>query len=118
MRRFLAVYTGAISARERSGWDTISDEERKQREQDGLNAWTAWAEKHKAAIVETGGPLGKTKRMGLNGVTDIKNSLAGYVVVQAVSHDGAAKIFENHPHFAIFPGDAVELMEILPVPTR
>lgn len=118
MRKFLAVYTGAMSARERSGWDTISDEERKTREQDGMKAWMAWAEKRQAAIVETGGPLGKTKRTGLNGVTDIKNNLAAYVVVQAASHEAAAELFEGHPHFAIFPGEAVEVMEILPVPTR
>jgi hypothetical protein len=118
MKKFLAVYTGTTSARERSGWDTISEQERKQREQDGMKAWMAWGERHKAAIVENGGPLGKTKRTGLNGATDIKNNLAAYVVVQAESHEAAAKLFEGHPHFTIFPGDSVEIMEILPVPSR
>lgn len=28
----------------------------------------------------------------------------------------AASLFEGHPHFAIFPGDAVEIMERLPIP--
>jgi hypothetical protein len=118
MKKFLAVYTGSTSARERSGWDTISQEERKKREQDGMKAWMAWGERHKAAIVENGGPLGKTKRTGLNGVTDIKNNLAAYVVVQAETHEEAAKLFEGHPHFSIFPGDSVEIMELLPVPSR
>jgi len=27
------------------------------------------------------------------------------------------RLFENHPHFSIFPGDAVEVMEVLPIPT-
>ena len=118
MKKFLAVYTGSTSARERSDWDTISQEERKKREQDGMKAWMAWGERHKAAIVEGGGPLGKTKRTGLNGVTDIKNNLAAYVVVQAETHEEAAKLFEGHPHFSIFPGDSVEIMELLPVPSR
>ena len=118
MKKFLAVYTGSTSARERSGWDTISQEERKTREQDGMKAWMAWGERHKAAIVENGGPLGKTKRTGLNGVTDIKNNLAAYVVVQAETHEEAAKLFEGHPHFSVFPGDSVEIMELLPVPSR
>lgn len=118
MKKFLAVYTGSTSARERSGWDTISQEERKKREQDGMKAWMAWGERHKAAIVENGGPLGKTKRTGLNGVTDIKNNLAAYVVVQAETHEEAAKLFEGHPHFSVFPGDSVEIMELLPVPSR
>jgi hypothetical protein len=25
-------------------------------------------------------------------------------------------MFENHPHFAIFPGEAVEVMPMLPIP--
>jgi hypothetical protein len=30
----------------------------------------------------------------------------------------AAKLFEGHPHFTIFPGDGVEVMEVLPIPGR
>ena len=63
-----------------------------------------------------GGPLGKTKRVAENGTTDIKNSMTGYVIVQAESHEAAAKLFEKHPHFTIFPGDSVEIMECLPLP--
>jgi hypothetical protein len=117
MKRFMAVYTGTISAQERSGWDKLSEADRQQRIKQGMDAWMAWGEKHKAAIVENGGPLGKTKRTGLNGVTDIKNNLAGYVVVQAETHEAAAAMFEGHPHFTIFPGDSVEIMECLPIPT-
>lgn len=31
-------------------------------------------------------------------------------------HEAAAKLFENRPHFTIFPGDRVEVMECLPMP--
>ena len=65
-----------------------------------------------------GGPLGKTKRADASGVSDIKNLMAGYIVVRAESHDAAAKLFENHPHFTIFPGESVEIMEELPIPSR
>ena len=27
-----------------------------------------------------------------------------------------AKVFEKHPHFAIFPGDAIEVMPVLQIP--
>jgi hypothetical protein len=37
-------------------------------------------------------------------------------VVRADSPEAAAKIFEKHPHFVIFPGDAVEVMPVLPIP--
>ena len=36
--------------------------------------------------------------------------------MQAESYDDAAKLFLNHPHFTIFPGDSVEVMECLPMP--
>jgi len=36
--------------------------------------------------------------------------------VQADSHEAAAKLFENHPHFAIFPGDAIEIMPVGAIP--
>jgi len=37
-------------------------------------------------------------------------------VVQAETHEAAAKLFLNHPHFSIFPGDSIEVMENLPIP--
>lgn len=116
MKKYLAVFTGNIAAHERSGWDKLSDADRRAREQKGIAAWGAWMEKNKNAVVENGAPLGKTKRTGLNGVTDIKNNLAAFIVVQAESHEAAAKLFEDHPHFTIFPGEAVEIMECLPIP--
>jgi hypothetical protein len=44
--------------------------------------------------------------------------MAAYTVVEAESHEAAARMFENHPHFTIFPGVAVEVMECLPMPKR
>jgi hypothetical protein len=77
-----------------------------------------WGTKNSAAIVDQGAPLGKTKRASPRGVTDIKNAMTGYVIVRAESHAAAAKLFENHPHFTIFPGDSVEIMECLPLPAQ
>ena len=75
-----------------------------------------WGTANKTAIVDQGAPLGKTKRTAAQGVSDIRNAIAGYTIVQAESHEAAAKLFLNHPHFTIFPGDAVEIMECLPLP--
>ena len=116
MKKYLAVFTGNTAAHERSGWDKLSDADRRAREQKGIAAWGAWMETNKDAVVENGAPLGKTKRAGLNGITDIRNNLAGYVVVQAESHEAAAQLFADHPHFTIFPGEAVEIMECLAIP--
>jgi len=118
MKKFLAIYTGTDASMERSGWKKLSDDERKARESEGFQAWMGWGKKHASAIVEQGSPLGKTKRAGREGISDIRNSMTGYVVVQAESHEAAAKMFEEHPHFTIFPGDSVEIMECLPLPPR
>jgi hypothetical protein len=81
-----------------------------------MKAWGDWMINHKASVVVQGGPLGKTKRVASQGISDIRNNMTGYVVVSAESHEAAAKMFEKHPHFTIFPGDAVEIMEVLPIP--
>ncbi|MES2047174.1 MAG: hypothetical protein V4447_02155 [Pseudomonadota bacterium] len=116
MKNFMAVFTGSNEATEKSGWNALSESERQERTQAGLNAWHAWMESNAAQVVVPGGPIGKTKRVSGAGVEDARNNICGYVVVSAESHEAAAKLFENHPHFAIFPGDAVEVMECLPVP--
>ena len=116
MKKFLAVYIGTQAALEKSRWNQLDEERRKARTAEGFAAWVEWGKAHAASIVEIGSPLGKTKRASPEGLTDIKNVMAGYVIVQAESHDAAAKLFDNHPHFTIFPGDSVEIMECLPMP--
>jgi hypothetical protein len=118
MKQFLAIYIGTEAAFEKSGWNQLDEQRRKAREKEGFDAWKQWGAKHASAIVEQGAPLGKTKRTSPEGIEDIKNVMAGYVVVRAESHEAAAKLFENHPHFSIFPGDSVEIMECLPIPAR
>ena len=109
MKTFLALYMGSAEPVDMS---KMTDETRDK----GMAAWGKWMADHADAVVEHGGPLGKTKKVSKAGVTDIRNLVAGFVVVQAESHEAAAAMFENHPHFAIFPGDSVEIMERLPVP--
>ena len=114
MKKFCAIYLGTPAGREK--WNKLDEATRKQREQQGMKAWGDWATKYKAAIVDNGAPLGKTKRADARGISDTSNAMAAYTIVQAESHDAAAKMFENHPHFTIFPGEAVEIMECLPIP--
>lgn len=114
MKNYLAIYIGTEDAR--SKWEHMDEKQRKAREASGMKAWMEWGTVHAAAIVDQGAPLGKTKRASPEGLTDIKNVMAGYVVIRAESHEAAAKLFQNHPHFTIFPGDSVEIMECLPLP--
>ena len=116
MKKFLAIYLGTPSSFARSGWQTMDERKRKELEASGMRAWGDWMVANNSAIVVEGGPLGKTKRTAANGTSDTKNDMTGYIVVQAESHEAAARLFQSHPHFTIFPGDAVEIMECLPIP--
>jgi len=114
---YLAVFLGSKTSLKRKAWDALPEAERRAKERDGIAAWTAWAEKHQGAIVSMGGPLGKTKKVTEDGIEDVSNELAVFTLVRAESHEAAAKLFENHPHFTIFPGESVEVMPVLPIPS-
>jgi hypothetical protein len=113
---FLAVFRGSKTGPRMQAWMALPEAERHVREQQGMAAWKAWMEKHGASTGEGGGPLGKTKQVTERGIEDLSNDLGAFVVVRAESHEAAAKLFEKHPHFTIFPGDSVEIMPVLPIP--
>jgi hypothetical protein len=115
---YLAVFLGSKTSPKFAAWTALPEAERRQKEQEGMHAWQAWMQQHASVIVAEGGPLGKTKRASLEGITDASNHLDAFTVVRAESHEAAAKLFEKHPHFAIFPGDRIEVMPILPIPGR
>ncbi len=108
MAKFMAIYTGGPGPSTRPDEAVIAK---------GMQAWSEWMARHASRIVDAGGPLGKTKKVSASGIADIQNGIAAYVVVEAEDHQAAALMFEGHPHFAIFPGDGVEVMPCLPIPT-
>ena len=116
MKQFMAVFTGSREGMERWSQRFADPKKREAEERKGMDAWKKWKTDHEDAIVEEGGPLGKTKRVTKEGVKDTSNNLAAFTIVEADSQDEAAKLFIDHPHFTIFPGEAVEIMELLPIP--
>src|SRR3984893_8827793 len=112
---FLAVFLGSKTSPRMAAWTALSEGERRPKEQEGMAGCKAWVEQHQAAIVGMGGPLGKTKKVTQRGIEDTSNEMGAYMVVRADSHEAAAKLFENHPHFTIFPGESVEVMPVLPI---
>jgi hypothetical protein len=116
MKRFLATYIGTEASMAKSAWSKLGPTEREELRAKGIAAWGEWVTRNAANIIDIGAPLGKTKRASADGISDITNNLTAYVIVQAESHEAAAWMFYQHPHFMIFPGDSVEIMEILPMP--
>jgi phosphoketolase len=107
MAKFMAIYTGQPGATPPDA-ATVAK---------GGQAWGEWMARNAGRIVESGGPLGKTKKVSSAGIADTRNNIAAYVIVEADDHEAAARLFEGHPHFAIFPGDGVEVMPVMPIPT-
>lgn len=115
---FLAVFLARKDSPAMQAWNKLDDAERKAREEKGMASWGAWMEKHKDAVAEIGGPLGKTKTVGAEGVADSINNMTAYTVVRAASHEEAAAMFKDHAHFTFFPGETIDIMPVLPIPGR
>ena len=113
---YLAVFLGSKTSSRMTAWMALPEAERRAKEREGIAAWKTWIAEHQAAISAMGGPLGRTKKVTERGIEDVSNDLAAYMIVQAESQEAAAKLFEKHPHFTIFPGESIEIMPVLPIP--
>ena len=113
---YLAVFLGSKSSPRMKAWMALPEAERRAKEREGMAAWKAWVERHRAAVSAMGGPLGRTKKITAAGIEDVRNEMAAFMVVRAESHEAAARLFEQHPHFTVFPGESVEIMPVLPIP--
>lgn len=115
MKSFLAIFLGSDASMAK--FMALDEQTRKKQEQAGMTGWMKWGTEHKKFIEVEGAPLGKTKKIDAHGVSDTKNQICAYNVIRAETHEAAAKMFVNHPHFTLFPGDSVEVMECLTIPT-
>jgi hypothetical protein len=110
---YLAIFTSNKTSPKWRAWYAMSEAEKRATDEKGLAALKVWDEAHKDAIVYAGAGLGPTKRTTEAGVADVVNELTVFMVVRAASHEAAARLFENHPHFTIFPCDGVDVMPLL-----
>lgn len=115
MKKFLAIFRGDPKSG-KAEWDKLPADQMQKRTQEGIEAWGNWMQTHSSRIIYPGGPLGKTLQANKEGVSAKVNNDCGFVIIEAETHEEAAKMFLNHPHFSIFPGENVEIMECLPIP--
>ncbi|OUZ12512.1 hypothetical protein BHE97_02065 [Aeromicrobium sp. PE09-221] len=108
MSRFLAILNGAA--------DDESMSEFSDDQQAGfMAAWAAWAQANESALVDPGAPLFRKKMVTQAGVEDFTDSKVAYAIVEAGSHDEAARIFSAHPHLTLDEGNAIEVLECPPL---
>lgn len=114
MPRFLAVYT--MKPEDHARWRALPEAEQQSRDTVGIKRWTDWEAENAEFFPDTGGMVGQTRRVTSEGASDVRNQIAGYIIVRADSLEAAARLFEDHPHFTIFPGDGVDVMPLLTGP--
>lgn len=114
MARFLALYT--IQPEAVAAFRRMPKSEQDAVDGVGVQQWGAWEAANAAAFADAGGMVGKTLRVSRSGTAPATNPVCGYVVVEAESIEAAARIFENHPHFSVFPGDGVDIMPLVTEP--
>jgi hypothetical protein len=79
-----------------------------------MQEWMNWM-KSKGGVVDMGAPLGKTLRITPTEATPMRNEIGGYSIVEAETHEEAAKKMQDSPHFKMMPGGWIEVMEIMPM---
>jgi hypothetical protein len=109
MKKYLAIYLGGAS-------DEQKQEMTPEFQQQMMEDWGAWAQKYADVILDGGAPLGKTKQADKSGISDTKNAVTSYAIVQAESHEAAAEMFTTNPHITLFPNNTIEVMEFLSIP--
>ena len=112
MKTFLAIYTCTENSEAHEAWKKLGPELQKERFQKGMKSLEQWREKNKNNIVFDGGVLDDvTKVVDNNGIREVPSQSGACSVVQANSLEEAAQMFVDHPHFAIFPGNGIEILE-------
>ena len=114
MARFLAVYT--MQPEDLARFRRMPKAEQDAVDALGVPQWEAWEERNAASLADRGGMVGKTLRVSRDGIAPATNPFCGYVVVEAPDIEAAARHFEGHPHFTIFPGDGVDIMHFVTEP--
>ena len=111
MKKFLVLYMASAA-----DFEDMMRNATPEQQKAGMDAWMKWMTANQASLVDGGAPLGKTKRVDATDVSDVRNDVGGYSIVQAESADAAAKLFgKDHPHLQM-PGGWIEIVEIMAIP--
>ena len=113
MKRFLVTYLAPASVL--AEWKKTDPDRRKAAQSKMQAEWKQWMNDHANMFADVGAGVGKTKLVTVQGISDSKNDIMLYSVVEAESHEAAAKSFEGHPHLQI-PQSSIEITEIHALP--
>lgn len=108
LKKFMALYLIPVAVMDE--WIATDPAKRKAAEDEMKGEWHKWTAANAKAIIDTNA-CGKTKSVTSDGVSDTRNDITLYSIVEAESQEAAAKLFVNHPHLQI-PRSSIEIMEL------
>ena len=111
MNKYLVTYLAPVAVVDE--WKKTDPAIRKPAEEKMQAEWKKWMGEHGKLFTDVAG-VGKTKRITAQGTVDGRNDIMLYAIMEAESHDAAARMFEGHPHFQI-PQSSIEVMQINPL---
>jgi hypothetical protein len=97
MNKYLVLYRSSVSARDQMANATS------EQAQAGMQAWLAWAEKARSAVVDLGAPL------------DGEGDVTGFSILQADSRSNLDDLLADHPHRQA-PGADIDVLEFMALP--
>ena len=109
--KFLVLYLAP--AQVLADWAKTDPATRQAAEEKMRAEWQQWMRDH-APMLSMTEAAGKTKSITSSGLSDTKNDIMLYSIVEAESHDIAAKAFERHPHLQI-PQSSIQVTAIRPM---
>jgi len=107
MEKYFALYLAPVEEMQKMMANSKPEDMQK-----GMDEWKTWMDSLGNSLVEMGAPLGKTKRVTADDISDVKNEVGGYSIVQADSHEAAAELLKGSPHFHI-PGAYIDVLKIM-----
>jgi hypothetical protein len=108
LKKFLVLYLAPSTVL--AEWGKTDPAVKKDAEEKMRAEWQRWMSEHAKMITSTEA-AGKTKAVTSGAISDTKNDIMLYSVVEAENHEVAAKAFAQHPHLQI-PQSSIQVMEI------
>lgn len=108
MKKFIVFFSIPLATM--TEWQKTEPQQRAASEKDMMQQWQKWSADHSEMILSTE-VGGKTKNVLASAVTDTRNDIVLFSMVQGESHDAVARVYQSHPHLQI-PDASIQVMEV------
>lgn len=112
MNKYLVLYCAPVHVL--TAWMETPEAKRKATEAKMQKEWQDWATTHQESVRDTAG-AGKTLKITKDGVTDSRNDIMLYSIIEADSYEVVTAMLDKHPHLDI-PEASIEVMQANTLP--